>query len=236
MSHDLASIKRLLLEFLPDFDMRRLGLFEQYLDALLLARKSFNLIGTDDPAVIIEDHLADSLLVLPEVAALQPKRVIDIGSGAGLPGIPLAIVLPYVQFSLVDSRTNRAEFLAKVKADLPLPNVEVHMSRAEKLAREPQHRKAYGVALARGTAVLGELVELTLPFLRVGGVLCAHKGRNPEAEVAAAKNAIETVGGGCASIRETGSSRGTTIITVPKIAPTPEKYPRKSGQPHKRPL
>lgn len=205
-----------------------------YLDALLEARARFNLVGTGNPVELVEDHIADSLLALPYL--LHAGSIVDVGSGAGFPGIPLAIARPGCRFLLVESRDRRAQFLADTATALPLPNVRVESERAETLARRPEFREVHDAAVARATAPLNRLLEITLPFVRVGGRLVAHKGAEPEAEVEEAARALAELGGRVERVIPTESPRRTALVIVEKVQPTPGRYPRNPGQVQKRPL
>ena len=166
-------------------------------------------------------------------------KVLDVGSGAGLPGLPIKIAFPMLSVTLLEATAKKTAFLAHVTALLGLGDVEVVTARAETLAHDPTHREGYDVVLARGVARLAALAELTLPFCRLGGVAVAHKGRDVENEIRQAGTAIASMGG-----RLAGIVRGTAedpaaagpLVVLEKVGPTPERYPRRPGIPAKRPL
>ncbi|HET9410615.1 MAG TPA: 16S rRNA (guanine(527)-N(7))-methyltransferase RsmG [Candidatus Dormibacteraeota bacterium] len=174
--------------------------------------------------LVLVDHLGDA------------RRVVDVGSGGGLPGLPLKIVRPDLLMVLVEADGDKAAFLVHACAQLGLQGVEIVNRRAEEAARDPGLREAFDVAVARALAPMPVLAELCLPFVRVGGRLLAQK---TEAEdVAAAGRAIERLGGGPASVVPAPSTarRLGTIVVVEKIGPTPDAYPRRAGLPARKPL
>lgn len=214
----------------------QLNQMADYYELLLAGNQVMNLTGITEAHEVAEKHVADSLMV---AAFLQEgDAVLDLGSGAGLPGIPLAIACPGCSFVLVDSLQKRCRFLEEVAAKLQLPNVRVIHGRAEELARLPEQRQQYQVATARAVAALPVLAEYTLPFLRLGGKLVAMKGSQGREELAAAQKALQVLGGGKASVQQytlqTGETR--TLLVVMKARPTPKAYPRKPGNIKKNPL
>ena len=179
--------------------------------------------------------LIDDSLVL--VDHLGPARsLVDVGSGAGLPGLPIKIARPDLRVTLIESDQAKAAFLVHACAVLELEDVEVVARRAEDAGREPALREAFDLAVARALAPLPVLVELCLPFVRVGGRLLAQKTEKEDA--ALASRAIELVGGRLSEVISAPSSARTagTIVVIDKIAPTPELYPRRAGTPARKPL
>ena len=176
----------------------------------------------------------DCLVLVDHVGAAT--RVVDVGSGGGLPGLPLKIALPRLEMTLVEADGRKAAFLTHACARLGLDGVAIVNRRAEEAGREPELRESFDVAVARALAPLPALVELCLPFVRVGGRLLAQKTRDEDPE--AARRAIELLGGGPARIRPAPSrlrSAGV-IVVVEKISATPAAYPRRPGVPTRRPL
>lgn len=173
----------------------------------------------------------------PETA---PLSVIDIGSGAGMPGLPLKLAFPRIRLHLVESVRKKAEFLEFVAAELGLDGVTVHPERAETLARHPALRDSCGLALGRGVARLPLLLEYALPFCRPGGLVVAHKQAPLEAELADAGRALAELGGALAGVypaKLPGLPEGRLLAAFRKTAAaTPERYPRRPGIPAKRPL
>jgi len=180
--------------------------------------------GLVEDCLVLVDHVGDA------------RRVVDVGSGGGLPGLPLKIVRPDLEVVLIEADGDKAAFLVHACAQLALQGVEVVNRRAEEAARDPRLREAFDLAVARALAPMPVLAELCLPFVRVGGRLLAQK---TEAEdVTAARHAIEVLGGGRAAVVAAPSSlrRSGTIVVVEKVGPTPDAYPRRPGLPARKPL
>lgn len=214
-----------------DGDLDRLG---RFLAALLEANRSFNLTGITDPEVAWERHILDSLELLPLIGDLGPDTVVDIGSGGGLPGLPLAVVLPQVRFTLLEATGKKARFLEQVTRDLGLANVRVVHDRAE-LAAAPAGplRDRFDVATARGVGALAVLVELAIPLLREGGTLLAIKGERAAEEASAARGAMRALRTELLGTHRTPTS---TIVVLRKIGPTPRRFPRRPGEPSNHPI
>lgn len=181
-----------------------------------------------------EPLVEDSLVLLEHLGDVS--RLIDVGSGGGLPGLPLKIARPSLAVTLVEADGGKAAFLVQACATLRLTGVEVVSSRAEEAAHDPRMRETFDVAVARALAPMPVLVELCLGFVRVGGRLLAQK---TEAEdVAGAAHAIEVMGGGPPQVVPAPSRlrRAGTVVIVQKIRPTPDAYPRRAGVPARKPL
>lgn len=216
--------------------------FRRYYEELLDWNARVNLTRIVEwPAVQIQ-HFLDSLtcvLVLPSAAADPGYSIVDVGAGAGFPGLPLKIVLPHARLSLVESVAKKTAFLRHVVQVLELGRVEVVTARAEAVGRDPLHREAYDLAVSRAVADLSTLAEYCLPLVRVGGLWVASKGQDVEGEVAAARGALETLGGRLHQVRRVqlpGLEGPRHLVVVEKTAATPERYPRRPGIPAKRPL
>ena len=177
-----------------------------------------------DDALVLLDHLGDA------------KRLVDVGSGGGLPGLPLKIARPELAVTLVEADSGKAAFLVQACARLGLIDVEVVGRRAEDVGHDARYRESFDVAVARALAPLPVLVELCLPLVRVGGNLLAQK--TDKEEVLATQRAIELLGGALQSVSPAPSTaRATgTIVVIAKVGPTPSRYPRRSGFPARKPL
>lgn len=223
------------VEFEPG-DVEQLG---RFLALMLEANKSFNLTAITDPAEAWTRHILDALTLLPVLAAIEPidpskpLRVMDLGSGGGVPGIPLAIVLPAVHFTLVDATGKKTKFLEATVESLGLKNVKVIQDRAERLGQAKDHREKYDVVTARALGSLAVLAELMAPLVRVGGVALAIKGAKAEAELEEAGKAIELVGAAHEQTMETPTGK---IVVLSKVKRTVRDYPRHDGEPGRAPL
>ena len=181
-------------------------------------------------------HYADSLLILKEDLIKPGDRLVDVGTGAGFPGLPLAILRPDIRVCLLESRKKRCDFLAEVIQELRLPHVTLLRGRAEDLARPP-HREAYEFALARAVAPLNLLLELLLPFVKLGGKALCWKGPALFEEMAEGKAAASMLGGSPGpSLDLKIPGRSHFIQVFDKTGPTPKQYPRRAGIPASRPL
>lgn len=185
-----------------------------------------------------DKHFLDSLSVLLVPGVREAGKVVDIGSGAGFPGIPLKIACPHVEMALVDSLGKRVKFLEAVVDKLGFENAVCLHGRAEELGQGPEHREKYDAALARAVAGLPVLCEYLLPLVRVGGTAAAMKGPGGRGEVEEASKALQTLGGEVVDIVEITLPSGDQrqIIVMEKVSSTPREYPRRPGIPQKRPL
>ena len=221
----------------------------RYRDLLLAANATLNLTAVREPGAIERRHIAESLAVVRtlEAAGRLPAgtRAIDVGSGGGLPGLPLAIVRPDVRVTLLEATGKKARFLERTARDLDLANVKVLDRRAEEAAHDPNERERYDLAVARAVAALATLVELTLPFVKVGGALAAVKGSRAAEEITEAAGALVRCGAGevrSLSLLAEPSGLGASdapsvrLLLIPKVMPTPTDLPRRPGMPAKRPL
>ncbi len=216
--------------------------FQLFYQELMDWNQRMNLTAITGYEEVQVKHFLDSLTV---TLALEPPtggedyRVIDVGTGAGFPGVPLKILWPDVKLVLLDSTAKKASFLHHLKQKLGLDDVEIVVGRAEEVAHETQYREKFAVVLSRGVARLPTLLELTLPFCAVGGVLIAQRKGDTEAAISGAGKAISTLGG---RLREAKKivleelTDGRYLLVVNKVSPTPEQYPRRPGIPAKRPL
>ena len=198
----------------------------------------FNLISSWPGLVARPDRaLLDDSLVLLDFLPLGPLRVIDVGSGGGLPGLPLKLARPELRLTLLEANQRKAAFLVQATAQLGLRDVEVVALRAEDAGREARHREAYDFALARALAPMRVLVELCLPFVAVGGRLLAMKA-DALAEAEAARGVIERLGGELVAVTPAASEARSLgqVVVVGKVRATPPEYPRRAGVPGRRPL
>ena len=213
---------------------------QRYVELLLDANRRLNLTRVVEPEAVATLHLLDALAALPLLDEQQPGSVVDLGSGGGVPGIPLAIARPAVRWVLVDSVAKKADALRRFVEALGLRNVDVLAERAEALGRSPAHRERHDLVAARACAALPVLAELALPLMNIGGTLLAWKGplNDDDEELTRGRAAITQLGGGAVRVVPAGppSLGGHTFVVARKERPTPTKYPRRPGEPARRPL
>lgn len=207
--------------------------FRIFLSALSEYNEKFNLTAITDEKEIEIKHFIDSL----KGSEYTADKNLDIGSGAGFPGIPLAIVNEDKQFTLADSLKKRIEFLEEVKRRCGLSNVEAVHTRAEDIRKDNK----YDLVTARAVAPLNILCEYCLPFVKIGGLMMAYKGKKAEEETDAAEKAISILGGKIKKIEKytldvSGEENERSLIIIEKVKPTPEKYPRGGNKPRLKPL
>ncbi len=213
--------------------------FSRYLDLLLEWNQKFNLTAITEPKEIIVQHFLDSISTLKLKQMEGQSRILDMGSGAGFPGIPLKIMEPQLQVSLVDSVQKKVGFLNEMIEKLDLDYTAAIHARAEDLAKIEGHREAYDLVISRAVAELRVLAEYCLPFVRRGGYFISHKGPGAAEELDLAKSAINLLGGKWLETVEAKipySERTHNLIIIKKEKITPLKYPRSPGKPKKEPL
>lgn len=216
----------------------RRKLLSRYAAMLVEWNEHINLTAITDAAGVSEKHFVDSLLILDQVPLAKGASLIDVGTGAGFPGMVLAIARPDLRVTLLDSLNKRALWLLLVSEELGIRNVICRHGRAEELAAMPEVRESFDYATARAVARLDVLSEYCLPLVRKGGTFIACKGPAGEQELAEADAAIRALGGGT-PVRHpcslpSGDSR--LIITVPKERTTPQRYPRRPGEAARKPI
>jgi 16S rRNA (guanine527-N7)-methyltransferase len=221
---------------------RHLAAFETCYRELTAWNQRFNLTAITDREGVLVRHFLDSLSCLKALSRKELEagaRVIDVGTGAGFPGLPLKMVCPGMRLTLLEATRKKVTFLESVVRVLALQGVEVIHGRAEELGRDPAHRERYDWALARAVAEMPALAEYLLPLVRVGGAALAQKGEGAAAEVHGADAAIVTLGGRVRQlvpVELRGLAETRYLVVVDKVVATPEKYPRRPGMPQKRPL
>ena len=217
----------------------QIGQFSVYHEMLLDWNTRMNLTALTAPEDVAVKHIIDSLTAYDAARFDGARTLIDVGTGAGLPGIPLAVYAPHLTVTLLDALNKRVRFLTEVTAAMGLQNVRCIHARAEEAARTAEHRAAYDIAVSRAVARLPVLLEYTLPFVRVGGTLLALKGRAYAEEQKEARRAAEVLGGGRITARPVhlpGLDDVRAILTVTKERQTPAAYPRGGGAPTRRPI
>lgn len=209
----------------------------RYREMLTRENQRQNLISRKNVAYEIDKHIQDSLIIR-DVLDLGSNKMVDIGSGAGFPGMIIAMACPQLEVTLVESDRKKSRFLKEVSWELELTNVTVVCARVEELGQDAGYRGSFDFCSSRAVAAMNVLVEYGLPLLCRGGRLLLWKGRNYQQEIDQAQNALTELGGTleevyCYTLME---ERDRAIVIVRKEKPTPEKYPRRVGIPTKRPL
>jgi 16S rRNA (guanine527-N7)-methyltransferase len=216
--------------------------FEIYYKELIDWNRRMNLTSITDYEEVQVKHFLDSLTVIPAIRPPEKGRglnVIDVGTGAGLPGIPLKIMMPDIRLVLLEATAKKTKFLQHLVTSLGLESVEIVVGRAEEAAHDVRFREKSDVVLSRAVASLPALVELTLPFCAVGGRLIAQKKGDIAGEVEKSYKAIETLGGLLREIKPValeGLDDKRYLVIIDKVKPTPEAYPRRPGLPARKPL
>ncbi|HUT18742.1 MAG TPA: 16S rRNA (guanine(527)-N(7))-methyltransferase RsmG [Anaerolineae bacterium] len=224
---------------------QQLNAFQLFHEDLVEWNEQFNLTAITEYEQVQIRHFADSLSCLVAIRQAgrllegRALRCIDVGSGAGFPGIPIKIYCPQMNMVLLEATGKKVDFMAHVIAHLGLKEIQAVKGRAEELAKEPLHREQYDLVLARAVAELPVLAEYTLPFCRLGGTVIAQKGVRAQEEAHSAEYAVSMLGGQVRRvipIELLGLAETRNLVVIEKTARTPEKYPRRPGMPAKRPL
>jgi len=217
----------------------QLNCLEMYEKELLKWNKQINLTAIKEPEQIWVRHFVDSISCINVMRETSMERVIDVGTGAGFPGIPLKIINPTMELTLVESVGKKADFCRHLVRILELDQVRVIQARVETIGRIPEHRQKYDWAIARAVANMSVLVEYLLPLVRVGGCVLAMKGESALVEIQDSEHATHLLGGHfrrITPIELPGVAEERYLVVFDKIAATPEKYPRRIGVPSKHPL
>ena len=211
--------------------------FYTYMKLLIKWNENINLTAITEPKEVLQKHFIDSLTILPYIE--ENSSIIDVGTGAGFPGIPIKIANMSIKVTLLDALNKRLNFLQDVINNLQLSNIETIHSRAEEAGRNKELRQGFDIATSRAVAPLNILVEYLLPLVKIGGKCICMKGSNIEEEINNSKKAIEVLGGKIEKIEEfflPNSDIKRNIIVIRKVTETPLKYPRKPGTPSKEPI
>jgi 16S rRNA (guanine527-N7)-methyltransferase len=213
--------------------------FSTYQQELLDWNTRINLTAIREESEVEVKHFMDSLSLYPTLRKHKVASLIDIGTGAGFPGIPLKILDPLLKLVLVESIEKKARFCQHILDTLQLQDAQVVVERAEAVGQNAAHRKQYDCAVARAVAALPVLLEYLLPLVRVGGIAIAQKSTAVEEELAQARNACAILGGAAMHVQQVtipGLDAERNLVIVEKVKPTPATYPRRIGLPSKKPL
>lgn len=226
-------------KFKIHIDEEKLDKFKKYTALIKEWNEKINLTAITDEDDIIKKHFIDSISVLESNVIKNGMKIIDIGTGAGFPGIPLKIILPDSNILLVDSLNKRVNFLNEVIRMLELHGIEAIHGRAEEVAKKPEYREQFNIVVSRAVANMTVLSEYCIPFAKIGGYFIAMKGPSSEDEIEESKPAISILGGKIKNVVETRilqSDMNHRLVIVEKVKSTMNKYPRNPGQIEKKPL
>lgn len=235
----MDELKKILEENGIEVTDRMMGRFVSYMEDILKWNEKVNLTAITDRKEFIQKHFIDSVLIAGREEIKNANFIIDVGTGAGFPGIPLAFIYPDKKFVLMDSLNKRLKIINELCEGLAVSNVDVFHGRAEELGQKSEFRECFDLCVSRAVANLATLSEYCLPFVKVGGHFCAYKGPEAENEIKAAGKAPSLLGG---ELKEIFVPQGDhinfehNILIYKKVKATPKKYPRKPGTPAKEPL
>lgn len=237
MKYDFIKFRNSMNSIGIELTNSQLNAFETYYDMLIDRNKVMNLTAITEFDEVMDKHFLDSVYLFRSIELKADYKLIDIGTGAGFPGIPLKIVFPELKITLLDSLNKRVGFLNDVIDELNLNDIEAIHGRAEDIARDKTYRASYDIAVSRAVANLSTLSEYCLPFVKIGGKFVSYKSGDCADEVDNAKAAIHLLGGKINKIDEFSySNNSRSFIVIDKVMNISNKYPRKAGLPSKKPL
>ena len=239
MGYDLTLFEKGLEELSISLSQEQKRQFVTYYEYLIEKNKVMNLTAITEYEEVIVKHFLDSLSIVKEQNALNGKSVIDIGTGAGFPGIPLKIAFPQLKITLLDSLNKRVNFLNEVIEMLGLSKVEAVHGRAEDYAKQKEYRECFDFCVSRAVANLSTLSEYCIPFVKEGGCFISYKSGKIDEELSQAGNAVKVLGGKVLDVVKfplMGTDMDRSFVIIKKTRPTAKKYPRKAGLPSKEPL
>lgn len=239
IKYDITSLEKGCKELGLDLSDRQVVQFVKFYELLVEWNKVMNLTGITEYEEVISKHFLDSLLMVKAYDINQADSIIDIGTGAGFPGIPLKIVFPEKKFVLLDSLGKRIKFLDAVVDNLGLQQIELIHGRAEDYAKKEEYREQFDLAVSRAVANLSSLSEYCIPFVKLGGAFVPYKSGSIDEELKQSEKAVSILGGkrmACKELLLPDTDITRTFILIEKVKHTSKKYPRKAGLPAKEPL
>ena len=213
--------------------------FDKFYELLVEWNKVMNLTGITKYEEVNEKHFVDSVALVKAVSLNEKQNLIDVGTGAGFPGIPLKIVFPHLKVTLLDSLNKRIKFLDTVNEELGLEHIETIHGRAEDFAKQADYREQYDICVSRAVANLATLSEYCIPYVKIGELFIPYKSGEIEEELSHSEKAITILGGKLDQVIKfelPGSEIGRSFVKIEKVKSTAKKYPRKAGLPSKEPL
>ena len=239
MNYNLEKFKNGLQQLHIELSEKQMEQFLQYYEMLVEKNKVMNLTAITEFDEVVEKHFLDSVSLTQQLDLHQPLKVLDLGTGAGFPGIPLKIVFPELEITLMDSLNKRVLFLQDVISSLQLENIEAVHGRAEEAARNKKYRESFDLCVSRAVANISTLSEYCLPFVKIGGSFISYKSSTIEDELKDGKKGIAILGGKVKDVYKftlPNSKLQRSFVIIEKEKKTPKAYPRKAGTPSKEPL
>ncbi len=222
-----------------DFSEKQINQFIQYYEMLIEKNKVMNLTAITEMDEVIVKHFLDSLLVIKDFDLSKVESMIDVGTGAGFPGIPMKIMFPHIRVVLLDSLNKRLDFLNEVIDALELEQIETVHGRAEDISKKAEYREQFDLCVSRAVANLSTLSEYCIPFIKQSGMFISYKSSTSDEEIEESRKAISVLGGSIVSkniIKLPCSDVDRVFVNIEKVKTTPKKYPRKAGTPSKEPI
>lgn len=239
MIYDFTRFRSVLADWKITFSDLQQEQLTIYYEMLMEKNKVMNLTAIAEFEDVIEKHFLDSISIAQFIDMTKDVSLIDLGTGAGFPGLPLKIIFPNINITLADSLNKRILFLDEVIDALDLKNIRTVHGRAEELAMKPEHREQYDLCVSRAVANLSSLSEYCIPFVKLGGQFVSYKSNEIEEELASSKKAIFLLGGKLKEVilfQLADTQMGRSFVIISKEKRTPKSYPRKAGMPGKKPL